>query len=232
MKLEELLKVEGYELLSQKVYRILKSEIIEGNLKQGTKLSECKIAKLMGISRTPVREALRELTANGFVKMNTNHGAVVTSLSHNDLIEVYQIRGVLEGFAARLASKKISREEIRELDSITKQMAVYAYKNDVLGFSEMDAEFHDLIVSICGNKRLVQIHNNLNEHVHRFRIRSLSVTGRLKCSLNEHLKIAEAIKKKDLEQADKLSQIHMNDVLSNILTSTNKEKYKNEDTKN
>jgi len=230
--MKNILKIEGYELLSQKVYRILKSKIIKGSLKQGSKLSECKIAKLMGISRTPVREAIRELSVNGFAKMNTNHGAVVTSLSHNDLIEAYQIRGVLEGFSARLASKKIRREEIRELESITKQMTIYAYKNDVLGFSEMDAEFHDLIVSICGNKRLVQIHNNLNEHVHKFRIKSLSVTGRLKSSLNEHLKIAEAIKKKDSEQADKLSQIHMNDVLSNILTLMNKEKYKNEDTKN
>jgi len=232
MKLKDLLKAEGYELLSQKVYRILKSEIIKGSIKQGTKLSECEIAKHMGISRTPIREALRELAANGFVKMSNNHGAVVTSLSRNDLIEVYQIRGVLEGFAARLTIKKISREKTRELESITKQIAVYAYKNDVLGFSEMDAEFHDLILSICGNKRLVQIHNNLNEHVHRFRIRSLSVPGRLKSSLNEHLKIAEAIKKKDSEQADKLSQIHMNNVLSNILTDMNKEKYKNEDTKN
>ena len=230
--MKNILKIEGYELLSQKIYGILKAKIVKGSLKQGSKLSECKIAKLMGISRTPVREALRELAANGFVKMNTNHGVVVTSLSLNDIIEAYQVRGVLEGLATRLTIKKIGREEIRELDNITKQMIVYAKKKDILAFSEMDAEFHDLILNTCGNKRLIHIHNNLNEQVHRFRIKSLSILSRLKCSLDEHLKIAEAIKKKDLEKADKLSQIHINNVLNNILTRINKEKYKNEDTKN
>ncbi len=203
--MENNLKIEGYELLSQKVYRALKTEIIKGSLKPGTKLLEGKIAKQMGVSRTPIREALKKLAAEGFVKMNPNQAVVVSNASVEDVQEVLQIRGVLEGLAARLAIKMISEKEIKELEKYQKQMEYYTKKDDVLAFSEMDAEFHELILNICGNNRLIQIRKNLNDQDHRYRIRSLSVPGRLKCSLKEHKEVVEALKRKDAEQADRLS---------------------------
>ena len=216
--MESLLKIEGYELLSQKVYRVLKTEIIKGSLKPGTKLSEGKIAKQMDVSRTPIREALRELAAEGFVKISPNQGVVVRNASIKDVQEVLQIRGVLEGLAARLAAKMINKEEIKELENYLKQMEYYTNKDDALAFSEMDAEFHELILGICGNNRLIQIRKNLSDQAHRYRIRSLSIPGRLKYSLKEHREIVEALKRKDAEQADKLSQKHIENVLENILT--------------
>jgi DNA-binding GntR family transcriptional regulator len=184
--MENILKIEGYELLSQKVYRALKTEIIKGSLKPGTKLSEGKIAEQMGVSRTPVREALKELAAEGFVKMNPNQAVVVSNASVEDIQEVLQIRGVLEGLAARLATKTINEEEIKELEKYQKQMEYYTKKDDVLAFSEMDAEFHELILNICGNNKLIQIRKNISDQAHRYRIRSLSIPGRLKYSLKEH----------------------------------------------
>lgn len=227
--MENILKIEGYELLSQKVYRALKTEIIKGSLKPGTKLLEGKIAKQMKVSRTPIREALRELAAEGFVKISPNQGVVVSNASIEDVQEVLQIRGVLEGLAARLATKIISEEEIKELEKYQKQMEYYTKKNDVLAFSEMDAEFHELILDICGNNRLIQIRKNLSDQAHRYRIRSLSVPGRLKYSLKEHQEIVEALKRKNAEQADRLSQKHIENVLENILAHKDKEedKYKN-----
>jgi len=227
--MENILKIEGYELLSQKVYRALKTEIIKGSLKPGTKLSEGKIAKQMEVSRTPIREALRELAAEGFVKISPNQGVVVSNASVEDVQEVLRIRGVLEGLAARLATKMISEEEIKELEKYQKQMEYYTKKDDVLAFSEMDAEFHELILNICGNNKLIQIRKNISDQAHRYRIRSLSIPGRLKYSLKEHQEIVEALKRKDAEQADRLSQKHIENVLANILAHKDKEEEKYKD---
>ncbi len=225
--MENILKIEGYELLSQKVYRALKTEIIKGSLKPGTKLLEGKIAEQMGVSRTPVREALKELAAEGFVKMNPNQAVVVSNASVEDVQEVLQIRGVLEGLAARLATRMISEEEIKELEKYQKQMEYYTKKDDVLAFSEMDAEFHELILNVCGNNRLIQIRKNLSDQARRYRIRSLSVPGRLKYSLKEHQEIVEELKRKNAEQADRLSQKHIENVLANILAHKEKEEDSN-----
>lgn len=222
--MENILKIEGYELLSQKVYRVLKAEIIKGSLKPGTKLLEGKIAKQMGVSRTPIREALRELAAEGFVKMSPNQGMIVINSSIEDIQEVLQIRGVLEGLAARLAAEKINQKEVNELEKYLKQMEIFTKKDDALAFSEMDAEFHELILNVCGNKRLIQLRRNLSDQAHRYRIRSLSIPGRLRYSLKEHQEIVEAIKKKDSIQANRLSQIHIKNVLKNILAHEEEKK--------
>lgn len=225
--MENILKIEGYELLSQKVYRVLKTEIIKGSLKPGTKLLEGKIAKQMKVSRTPIREALRELAAEGFVKISPNQGVIVSNASIENIQEVLQIRGVLEGLAARLATKIISEEEIKELEKYQKQMEYYTNKDNSLAFSEIDAEFHELILNICGNNRLIQIRKNISDQANRYRIRSLSIPGRLKYSLKEHQEILEALKRKDSEQADRLSQKHIENVLANILAHKKKGEDKN-----
>ena len=225
--MRNLLKIEGYELLSQKVYRILKTEIVKRYLKPGTKLLEVKIAKQMGVSRTPIREAIRELAAEGFVKIIPNQGVIVSIASIEDTQEVLQIRSVLEGLAARLATKVINGEEIKELEKYIEQMEYYANKDNALAFSKIDVEFHELILNICGNNRLIQIRKNLSDQAHRYRIRSLSIPGRLKHSLKEHQEIVKALKRKDSEQAGRLSQKHIENVLKNILAHESKEEDKN-----
>jgi len=111
----------NYELLSQKVYRILKGKIIKRNFKPEEKILEVNIAKQLGVSRTPVREALRGLAAEGFVKMEPNLGMIVIDFSLEDLKEVLQIRRVLEGEATYIASKKINKEEIKKLEGLLKK---------------------------------------------------------------------------------------------------------------
>jgi DNA-binding GntR family transcriptional regulator len=210
-------KIEGYELLSKKVYRIIKSGIIDGSLKSGSKLLEVKIAKQMGISRTPIREALRELAAKGFVTMIPNQGIIVSGDSIEDIREVMQIRGALEGLAARLAATMISKEEISRLENLIRQMDKFTKKNDALSFGEVDAKLHNIIINSCGNNRLIQMRKNITEQAHRYRIKSLNVSGRLKYSTDEHQKIVEALRKKDSEKADKFSRKHIENTLKNIL---------------
>lgn len=219
--MSELFEINDYELLSQKVYRILKTRIIKGDLKPGEKLLENKIAEQLGVSRTPVREALRELSAEGFVEISPNQAITVSTVTFDEIWDLLQIRGVLEGLGANIAAKKINPEKIEKFNKIIDQMKHFIANNPVskesiLNFIRLDIEFHDLILNICGNKWLIQIHNNLKNHNKRFRIRSFSIPGTFSKSLNEHCKILDAIKKGDSELAKKLSEIHMKKAFENI----------------
>jgi len=218
------LKIEGYELLNQKVYRVLKESIIKGFLEPGTKLLENKIAEEMHVSRTPVREAMQKLVAEGFVKTTPNQTIIVTEVSLEDIKEVLQIRGALEGLAARLAAKKINKQEIGELEKVIMQMSNYISKKDLSSYCKVDDEFHNLILNICGNKWIIQIRDNLSSFIYRFRIKSLSVPGRLKHSLEEHQAITGSLKKHNSAEADRLSRIHMENTVINILKNVAKEK--------
>ena len=215
--MKDILKIKGYELLSQKVYQVLKKEIVRGILEPGSNLSENKLAKEMHVSRTPIREAMRKLVAEGLVKTSPNKKMTVSEVSLVDMKEVLLVRGALEGLAASIAAKRISSQEIDKLEKIVTQMSRYLTKENLSSYCEVDDKFHDLILSICGNKWIIQIRDNLGSFIYRFRIKSLSVPGRLKCSLEEHRAIMESLKKHDSEEADRLSQIHMENTVVNIL---------------
>jgi len=171
----------------------------------------------MQVSRTPVREAMQKLVAEGFVKTTPNQTMVVTEVSLEDVKEVLQIRGALEGLAARLAAKKINKQEIGELEKAIMQMFTYISKKDLPSYCKIDDEFHNLILNICGNKWIIQIRDNLGSFIYRYRIKSLSVPGRLKHSLEEHRAIMESLKEHNSSEADRLSQIHMENTIINIL---------------
>lgn len=223
--MDNLTKIKDYELLSQKVYRLIKDRITKGEFKSGTKIYEASIARKLGVSRTPVREALRELAAEGLVKMEPNLGVMVIDFSLDDLQEVLQIRKLIEGFAASIAAQKITEVELKQLEKMLSKMSLCFDKGNVVGYSEANAEFHDMIFKVCGNKRLTKIHENLSDTDHRFRIRALRKnSGRLKYSLKEHQKIFEALKSRNSEEAERFSQEHINQVWENILQSNSEEK--------
>jgi len=157
--------------------------------------------------------------------MYPNLGAVVVEFSLEDIREVLQIRRALEGLAASIAAEKSSKEEITKLEEIIEKMSNCVSKNDITAYSDLNGEFHNLIFSVCGNKRLIKICNNLSNSEQRFKIRSLRGNlGRLKYSLKEHQEIVKALKRRDAEQAGKLSQIHIDNVLKNILENESKKK--------
>jgi len=215
--MDKLFKITDYELLSQKVYRVLKTGIIEGDFKPGEKILEVKISKQLGVSRTPIREALRRLVAEGFVTISPNQGAVVNKASIEDIEDILQIRSVLDGLAARLTVKVITEEEIGELENCIKYMEYHFNKNDALAFLKMDAEFHELIYEICGNRRLMNIHGNLSNIFHGFRVRALIVSDKLHIFLEEHKKVVEAIKMRNSLKAEMLSRRHASNIMKNLL---------------
>ena len=217
--MKDSLKIEGYDLLSKKVYRILKKEIIKGSLKPGDKVLEGKIAEQMGISRTPVREAIQGLAAEGFVILNPNQGVVVRSVSAENIREVLQIRSVLEGLAAQLATYVITEEEIKELENYYKKMEKLKNRMDIFAYSEVDIKFHEFIADICKNKQLIKIGKNISSQASRCRVSSLRIPERLQKSTKEHWDIVEAIMAKDPKRADRVGRKHVENALKNILNN-------------
>jgi len=219
----EIFKINDYDLLSTKVYRILKSSIIKGDLKPGEKLLESKIGKQLGVSRTPVREALQKLATEGLVKMEPNSVIVVPEFSLKDLKEVLQIRRALEGLAASAAAEEINQEEISQLEKNIEETNICVIKNDLATYLEFNVKFHNLIFQFSRNERLIKMSSQLVSPEHRFIIRALTIPGRLKYYLEEHQKIIEALKRRDAEQAGRLSQQHAENILKNILVYEGKE---------
>lgn len=216
--MEKLFVISDYELLGKKVYRVLKSKIIKGSFEPGDKLLESRIAKQLGVSRTPVREALRQLAAAGFVKMIPNQAIIVNDISIKDLREVLQIRGVLEGLAAWLAAFLITKEKIKVLETCNENMEKLIGQNNIIAFGKESNKFHSVILEICENNRLIQIRENLADQIYKYRNISLHIPGRLESALKEHKEITEALKQGNADKADALSKTHIANVLKNILS--------------
>jgi len=193
-------KLEGYDLLSKKVYRILKKEIIKGSFTPGSKILEFQIAQQMGISRTPVREAIRLLAAEGFIMLSPNQGAVVRTVS-----------------VENIACEVINKDGLEELENHLNKMENLLKTGDSIAYSEVDLKFHDTIVNACRNNQLIKMRKNISDQAQRYRISSLRVAKRLRESFAEHRKIFEAFKERDSNKADRMSQKHIQSALKNIL---------------
>ena len=210
------LKLENYELLNQKAYRILKRAIVRGDLPPNSKLILTEIAKSLGISNTPIREALNKLASEGLVKIIPNRGIIVEEINIDDFQEILQIRAFLDGLISKLATKNILDEEISNLFEIINKMKICVKDDDRLAYNDLDIEFHDFLLNIAGNKKLKEIYNNLIGHSNRFRLRTLKIPDRMEKSLNEHLGIALCIQERSSERANSLSQEHINSILCSI----------------
>ena len=212
-------KIQNHKLLSQRVYTILKTAIIQGDLEVGSKLTEAKIATQIGVSKTPVREALRQLADEEFVRITPHQGVVVSEILIEDVEEFLQIRMALEGMGTNLAAKRITKKEIKELEEYNEQMYKFAIKKDFAAFAKENDKFHNLLLHTSGNKRLMRIVGNFTDIARRFWLKSLNEPEKLKSSLEEHSLILAALKKKDPEQAERLVRIHLNNALRMILNS-------------
>lgn len=202
-------KLDNYKPLREIVFEHLREAIINGDLRPGERLMEMQLAEEMGVSRTPVREAIRKLELEGLVIMVPRRGAYVSDLSIKDVAETYEIRSALEALAAGLAAERITPDESEELERILVQIGECIAANDLERSIELDEEFHNILYRASRNDRLVQIIYNLREQIHRFRSTSLGTPGRLEAVLSEHTKIAEAISDRNADLAQRLAQEHI-----------------------
>lgn len=209
--------LDNYKPLREIVFETLREAIISGVLIPGERLMEIQLAEEMGVSRTPVREAIRKLELEGFVVMIPRKGAYVSGISMKDIADVFELRAALEGLAAGLAAERVTEEELEQLERILVKLGECVQNNDLEQLVELDTEFHDTLFKASRNERLVQIVSNLREQIQRFRTTTLAAPGRMKFAIQEHKKIVEAVSERNVELARALASEHIENAENSML---------------
>lgn len=216
------IKLNDYQPLREVVFNSIREAIISGELEPGKRLMEVQLAEKMGVSRTPVREAIRKLELEGLVVMKPRKGTHVAELSKKDIIEVLEVRATLDALATGLAAERITPEEIKSLESACSHLEMHIKKQNIQGIIKKDVEFHDIIYHASGNEKLMQIIANLREQVQRYRIYYFSEFRNVKDVMIEHSDIIAAIKKGDRAYAQQFAEKHIKSQQAAILSELHK----------
>ncbi len=196
--------IEKHLTLREKILENIRDAIISGSLKAGSRVSEPELAERYGISRTPIREAFRQLESEGYLTVIPRRGAVVSEFSEKDVEEFYAIKSILEGYAARRACEKLTDKELGRLQAINDRLSELAEHNDIKTFFKIHSDFHDTFIKAADNEKLRDLINSLVTRFQRLRLMSLSLPGRMRISVQEHEKIIDAFSRKDAETAESL----------------------------
>jgi DNA-binding GntR family transcriptional regulator len=196
--------MEKHLTLREKILENIRDAIISGALKGGSRVSEPDLAERYGISRTPIREAFRQLESEGFLTVIPRRGAVVSEFSVKDVEEFYAIKSILEGYAAHRACEKLTAKELDRLQAINDRLAELAAHNDIRTFFRIHNDFHDVFIKAADNEKLRELITSLVTRFQRLRLMSISLPGRMGISVQEHEKIIEAFRLKDAETAEML----------------------------
>lgn len=215
------IRLEGYQPLRDMVFKALMDAIMLGQLSPGERLLEVQLAEEMGVSRTPVREAIRRLELEGFVVMVPRKGAYVAGLSVADVEAVYEIRTALETLAVRLAAQRMVAEDYKQLDALAEKMRDTWQEGNVENWVELDAKFHELLYRFSRNDRLVQMMNNIMEQLSRYRIISLANVEVRHNSLSEHEAVIEALRRHDSEAASAAAAQHIANTEQSLIDMLN-----------
>jgi DNA-binding GntR family transcriptional regulator len=195
--------------LREQVIDHLREEILESRLAPGTELGEAALARSLGISRGPLREALGALTAEGLVTIVPRRGAVVTRLSRREFVDAYQVREALESLAIRLAVPRLSAAQKAELHRMGDEMERLAADGDTRGFFEINRAFHRLLVQASGNAKLEAVHAQLIAQMGRLMSKSAELRGGLVQSAAEHRALLAAIDAGDAALSARLLEEHI-----------------------
>lgn len=221
------IKLDSYQPLREVVCESLREAIRNGVLKPGERIMEIQLAEELGVSRTPVREAIRKLELEGYVVMMPRRGTYVANMSIRDINEIFEIRTALESLSNGLAAEHITDEELEHLQRLLVIIGGYIKDGNIEKIVETDIEFHDLMYHAARNHRLVGIISNLRDQLTRFRTLSMSYPGRLEATLDEHRTIVEAIANGDRKAASKAAEQHMENSEKTLLKAMDEIKKKN-----
>lgn len=190
-----------YLPLRDVVFNTLRQAILRGELKPGERLMEIQLANKLGVSRTPIREAIRKLELEGLVLMIPRKGAEVADIKEKNLRDVLEVRSALEILAVRLACERITDEQIAELKRAAKEFKITLNSDDITKIAEADVKFHDVIYEATGNKKLIQLLNNLREQMYRYRVEYLKNESAHVKLLREHEEIISKIENRETQAA-------------------------------
>lgn len=201
--------------LRGKVYDRIREDILNGVYKEHEELKEATLGKMMEVSRTPVREALRQLELEGLVEIIPNKGARVTGITKKDMEDIYQIRYLLEGLSAKWATEHVTEELIDKMEETLYLTEFHAKKGNYGQVYELDSQFHELMYEASGSKILNHILSDFHMYVTRIRKTSLASDSRSKNSTEEHRAILEAIKERNAEKAEACAHNHVKSTIKN-----------------
>ncbi|WP_099469281.1 GntR family transcriptional regulator [Konateibacter massiliensis] len=193
--------INEYLPLRDVVFNTLRQAILKGELLPGERLMEIQLAQRLGVSRTPIREAIRKLELEGLVTMVPRKGAEVAKISEKSLRDTLEVRRALEELAMQIACDKVSDEVIDELEVSLEKFKSAIVSKELTTIAEADVNFHDVIYNATGNERLILILNNLREQMYRYRIEYIKDYSSHKRLVEEHEALIDCLKNKDKERA-------------------------------
>ena len=207
--LESLEALPGRKSLGQHVFENLRQAIIRGDVSPGNRLVESRVADALGISRTPVREAIHKLEREGLLRRLPRGGFSVLSLTREDVEEAFGIRSVLESYAARLATIKHRAEELNPLEEKINEYQFCMDNKQLQALPEINTAFHDLLYALSRSPKLIRMINDLKDQIYRFRRILLNVEEMARVSNEDHCRMLKAMKKRDADRVEKLVREHI-----------------------
>ncbi len=194
------------------VFNTLRKAILTGELKPGERLMEIHLANRLGVSRTPIREAIRKLELEGL-----RRGAEVAQITEKSLKDVLEVRRALDALCVELACDRIDEEATQQLKKACEEFERATETKDATTIAKADVELHDIIVRATGNQRLIQLINNLSEQMYRYRFEYIKDENRHDNLIDEHRMIYESIVKRDKEGAARAAKIHIDNQEKSII---------------
>ena len=207
--------MDKYSLRGQ-VFQEIREDILKGKFKENEELREATLGKELGVSRTPVREALRQLELEGLVHIIPNKGAYVTGITEKDVHDIYMTRSMLEGLCARWAAEHISEEQIQEMEEVLLLTEYHLDRGNAEQLAELDGKFHEVLYGASQSRILRHILSDFHKYVQVARKRSVKKEDRAKKYLEEHREILNALRTGDADRAEELAHIHILNVMENL----------------
>jgi len=201
------------ETVAERVYHELAASIVTGAIRAGARLDEQSLARHFGVSRTPIREALRRLSTTGLVVSEAHRGATVVDTTPEELREMFEVMAELERACARCAAARMSDVDRRELERVHAELTELAARNDLANYPRLNARFHELIYRGSGNRFLEEQTLSVRQRLSPMRIAQFRKPGRLDRSAAEHAAIVRAIRRRDSEAAEAAMWKHVGQVL-------------------
>jgi DNA-binding GntR family transcriptional regulator len=195
--------------LGQNVYARIKEAVLKGDLPPGSRLIESHVADALGISRTPVREAIHKLEREGLLEQSPTGGFFVMGLTRADIEETFGIRSVLESYAARLAALQYREEELQPLEKKIEEYRVSLERGEMKELTHINTEFHDLLYALSRSPKLIKMINDLREQIYRFRRVILGVEEMARVSNEDHRLMLEYIRRRDAVGVEALVREHI-----------------------
>ena len=206
--------------LADFVFETLENDILSGVYPRGEILTELKLCERLGVSRTPIREALNRLKQQQLVEETSSHSVRVRGISGQDLMDIYEIRLRIEGYAARLCAERITEEELNELRDVVALQGFYTERGGATNIRDADSRFHELVYRYCGSEMLQSTLSELHHKVLRYRKISVEHPDRAHIAVKEHADILAALEQHNADEAERLTVLHIENAKQSMALAT------------